>query len=351
MANRDYLNIEDELDDQLPYSSITDRSPLEDVSLGGLIPEQEGMPAVPPPNHVRDVIKQRTMGSPPPIEPQVDPLMKEFETRQADLDQYRQSKLQSDSLSNFAQAASQAAMGSNTPKSDDALYTHIQKQGSDLLKGNEEDLDRRQKMINAIEARNLRVDTEEGRREDRNLLRKSIESRKDQARTDKVAAAAKVTDKQADEVQDFDKSIGTMQSVLDQLGKNSEWTGMVDGRVPDAMIGADQVNFRAELGRMVDLYRKLITGAGASNQELKKLEGRLPQPTDTYANFVSKGQGFINAVKKEREGFIKNLQARGKDTGNFAAPKGKIKVTDGKDTFTIDESDLADAEKDGFRRM
>lgn len=363
MANRSYLNFEDELKDPdgelVPDDSISDRVQIPDFAAQAL---ESSAPAQSASNPMIDAImKRRAMPNSSPLasSDESDPLMQRYESDQNDLNKYREAKRGSDFIANMGQAFSNFSLGGNAPKQSSNLYDQMGKQNSEMLKSKEEDLDRRQKIVNAIEARKMRNEMESGRREDRNLMREQIYATRGQARTDKKEAQARLSEKQLGEVQDFDNSVDSMKSVLNQLGNKSEWTGPVDGRLPDAVIGSEQVAFRSELGRMVDQYRKLITGAGASNQELKKLEGRLPQPTDTYANFVAKGKNFISAVERGRGNFMKNLKAQGKNTSPFegsslekeSSGSNKVIVTNGKETYAVDPSDVADAEKDGFRRM
>ena len=119
------------------------------------------------------------------------------------------------------------------------------------------------------------------------------------------------------------------------LGDKSDWVGSVDARIPDLLIGSDQVAFRSAVGRMSDAYRKLITGAGASNLEIQKLESRLPQPTDTFANFQSKAKSFIKEVERARTQHLSNLQKVGKNVEPFkstevAAPSNEVERKDPK---------------------
>lgn len=189
MKNQSYLNPEDEFDDDgTPYSSISDRDSLEDLSLGGRAaslnagneedsPENFSLPGSPgaplPSNPVRDMIRQRTglagaslpgAGAPSPSPMSVapaqdysnDPLMQQYEGKQKDLDKFRQNQLDSDRILAFGQAISQAAQGVNAPTPNNEVYRTIAAQGSGALKSKEEDMDRRQRIVNAIEQRKSR---------------------------------------------------------------------------------------------------------------------------------------------------------------------------------------------------
>ncbi len=361
MANRSFLLPEDEYDDNNePYDTISSRDPLEDV--GAPAPIEEEMPQPAPVNPaIRDMIMKRREPSSAMSQDAYknDPWMKQYDTEQKDMDQYREAKLGADTSTNIGQAFAQMAQGANTPQMNKGLYENIGAQNREMLGSKEKDLDRKRKVIEAIESRKSREALALGQREDRNLQRDMMGQKFQLARDDKQAREAKLSEKQLGEVQDFDNSLLSMKSVLGQLGDHSEWTGSLDGRVPDAIVSADQVAWRKELGRMVDQYRKLITGAGASNQELAKLESRLPEPTDTYANFVAKAKNFIDSVERGRGSFMKNLKAQGKNVSPFESTtpsneksvSNQIAVSNGQETFTIDASDLADAEKDGFKRL
>ncbi len=166
-------------------------------------------------------------------------------------------------------------------------------------------------------------------------------------RQDRFDREAKVNDKQGDEIADFDKSVASVNQSLASMKNN--YVGPLDGRVPDMLVSGDESAFRANVGRMTDAYRKLITGAGASNQELARLESRLPQVTDTPENFRAKAQGFIQEVQRNRGVYLDNLKKRGKnvapyESGVSAPPAGPqppphgAKVRQAGHTFTWNAS-------------
>lgn len=316
MPNRSFYDPNDETDedDSLPYQSVSNRPPLEDT--GDSPPATPLSPVSAPDPIVKEFLSKRMATSKPPTGLDADPLMQQYQKDQSDLEDYRRTKLQADNTANLGESFSHLALGANAPQ-ENKVFKNIQTQNQELLGSKEKDLDRRRKVMEAIESRKAREALESGRRDDRNIQREQIQATRDLSRQDRKDREAKLSEKQSTEIQDFDDSLATMKSVMGQLGQHSDWTGPVDGRLPDAIVGADQVAFRSELGRMVDKYRKLITGAGASNQELKKLEGRLPQPTDTYANFVSKANNFMKEVERGRGSFVKNLSAQGKNTKPF----------------------------------
>lgn len=183
--NRNYLDPEDEYSqsDIEPYSSIANRDPLEDVSALGQISSAsddnlDNEPvSVSPSNPVRDMIAKR-MGIEQPPSPDYsnDPLMKQYEGKEKELQDFRQAQRKSDYISNLGQAAAQATQGASTPVQDNSLYSNIQKQNQGLLKGTEDDLGRRQRIVNAIELRKSR----EGIATDNRLSREAAMNMKSQ---------------------------------------------------------------------------------------------------------------------------------------------------------------------------
>jgi hypothetical protein len=334
--------MEEDDDENSPYDAVSSRPPIES-----------------PRSQVMNFISQKNASSQPSNKLEDDPLMSQYLKEQSDLDDYRKVKLNADTASNIGQSLSQMALGANTPQAN-PVYKNIDTQNQQLLSSKEQDMDRRRKVLDAIEARKARQEYEEGRRQDRQLHEKELAQNRNLIREDHKEKEAKLSDKQMTEMQDFDDSLDSMKSIVSQLGSHSDWTGPMDGRMPDALVGADQVAFRSELGRMVDKYRKLITGAGASNQELKKLESRLPSATDTYSNFVAKSKNFIDQVERAKGRYVKGLKGQGKNTAPFEgspsaqtekSASNKVVVSNGQETLSIDPSDLADAEKDGYRRL
>jgi hypothetical protein len=162
-----YAEDEDELQepDFAPYSDITDRPPLEDISLGGIAAKG---------NPVRDMISQR-VGMGKKSELSNDPLYQQYEKDQGELEGYRKAQMGSNQIANMGQAFSQIARGASNPEPNDALYKNMENQQGQLLKSHEEDLDRRQKIINAIENRREQA----LRREELGQHRKDVNSRMD----------------------------------------------------------------------------------------------------------------------------------------------------------------------------
>jgi hypothetical protein len=177
--NRSYLNIDDELDDQEPYSSISSRDPLTDIGVKGslgqvgsmdddyeALPEDfSGAPSAmpsPSPNgsapSQSDLVKNAILSRQASSKGDVldDPLMQSYNSERADTDRLAQAKRQADFIGNMGLAASQIAQGTNDPRPNNALYENIASQNAEMMSGKEKDLDRKQRVIQAIEQRKSR---------------------------------------------------------------------------------------------------------------------------------------------------------------------------------------------------
>jgi hypothetical protein len=140
------------------------------------------------------------------------------------------------------------------------------------------------------------------------------------------AKGTRLTDKQLKEINDFDEALATAKSAMEA---KDDWVGPIRGRLPDMAVTPEEVAARANLGRQSDAYRKLITGAAASSQELKMLQSRLPGVTDMPGNFRSKGKAYIDQLERNRNIYISNLRRKGIDTSEYepdesAASKGLL---------------------------
>ena len=100
----------------------------------------------------------------------------------------------------------------------------------------------------------------------------------------------------------------------------------IDSKIPDLMVGSDQVGFRSAVGRMSDAYRKLITGAGASNAELARLESRMPSLSDAPEDFKAKAKSFMEELKKAKGQHLENYKKSGKNTKQFESSEAPQKT-------------------------
>lgn len=139
------------------------------------------------------------------------------------------------------------------------------------------------------------------------------------ARNDKKENEAKLSEKQVGALTDLDEAKSDLNNLLVGLGNNSEWTGPVDGRTPDMLVGADQVAWRSALGKYKDAYRKAVTGAGAGPGEIAILEKRLPSETDTLEAFKAKAHEAENEIERRRNTALSNMEKSGKNVTQFKA--------------------------------
>ncbi len=150
------------------------------------------------------------------------------------------------------------------------------------------------------------------------------------AKEEKLKLKMKISDKQAKDITDYDNTLNNIDQILSVLGKNSNFTGSFDGRVPDMLASSDQVAWRSMIGLLNDQYRRLITGAAAGDKELKMLQSRLPQATDTYKNFIAKANAFAKTTANSKTAYLAGLTRQGKDIGEFANPVDFDKTFDSK---------------------
>lgn len=219
MANQSYLNLDDEENDSTPYSSVSNRDPLQDITNSNPADSGDGGSAA-----VKDFIKNKLaaqagvppvsadnsdpnvnlpegddMGATMPAIPsavppgaKIDPMMAQFNKDQADLDSYRQAKMGSDSINNFGQAFSQLARGASAPVDNSKFYQNLDKQGQQILASKETDSNRRRMVMDAIENRNSRVDIMKQRGQDRADMMKM----QGQARSDRASDVASAKQEQ-----------------------------------------------------------------------------------------------------------------------------------------------------------
>lgn len=153
----------------------------------------------------------------------------------------------------------------------------------------------------------------------RALQREMMTSNRNEVLQEKRDQKAKLSDKQIESFSDIDNAKSDLKNILGQLSKNSEWTGPVDGRVPNMLVGQDQVAWRSAVGKYKDAYRKAVTGAGASASEIAMLESRLPSETDTYENFKAKAEEAEKELQRRKSVMTSNLSKAGKNVEGFSS--------------------------------
>lgn len=144
--------------------------------------------------------------------------------------------------------------------------------------------------------------------------------------------------------------------------------GRLAGRLPDELVSDDGVALRQSLGAMLAEYRKGVTGAGMSDAERTEygqITGLMQSGSDQsvrqgverlnramQARAKAMGSGFRTDVSGEygrREpSFAAAMGSTGAPTRGAGAPE-KVRVSNGTETFEIDASDVAEAQRDGFQ--
>lgn len=166
-----------------------------------------------------------------------------------------------------------------------------------------------------------RLDRQDNKEERRALFGMRREDQQN-ARAEKKVQASKLSEKQVEAFTDFDNAETDLRNVMKQLESNKSFAGPIEGRIPELFSGSDSNAFRSAVGKYKDAYRKAITGAGASEKEIKILESRLPSENDRPADFQAKAQEALKGLYQHRSNLAENLSKIGKDTSEFrGSPK------------------------------
>lgn len=166
-----------------------------------------------------------------------------------------------------------------------------------------------------------RKETNDQRLADRRESRESRFAQQDLVRQERKERDAKPSDKQIESFTDLDNAKSDLTNIVGELGSHTNWTGPVDGRIPNILVSQDQNAWRSAVGKYKDAYRKAVTGAGASNAEIARLESRLPAETDTYETFLAKAKEAQKELDRKKEILASNLQKGGKNVTNFVESK------------------------------
>ncbi len=230
-----------------------------------------------------------------------------------------------------------------------------------VMNGSAKQLDETFKFLQLKEQQETRRDNAKLAAETSLYNRDRLDFEKNTARADKLKKDQMLSDKQVETIDKYQQPANEVQAALQLLGKDSAWTGSVDGRIPDMLVGQDQIQFRNVLDRLQDSYRQLITGAGASDKELVKLASRLPSPTDTFKQFQAKAKAVLDTIERSKVSKLDSYSRQGKDVSNFIAdlsptnsketkasfPKQVRK--DGKVATVSNEAELKEAASEGWK--
>ena len=198
------------------------------------------------------------------------------------------------------------------------------------------------------------------RSKDRALQREIALGQRDQARQDKLEKEAKPSEKQVKEFTEFDNALDSIKSIRAQ--KSSQDTGPLSALQSNVaqFVGMDDSEksaFKSEVQDQLAQYIKSISGGAVSDQERASLMQNIPKMSDNDETFNKKLDALEARLERNRQNAVTNAQKMGKNVKEFerapSQPKAstKIRVSNGKETLEIDESDLSDAEADGYKRI
>jgi hypothetical protein len=136
-------------------------------------------------------------------------------------------------------------------------------------------------------------------------------------RQDRLNKEAKLSDKQTQAFVDLDNAASDLDTMVSELGNNKNWVGPIDAKIPDLLVGKEQVAFRSAVGKYKDAYRKAITGAGAGPKEIAILESRLPTVSDSPDNFKAKILEAQKELRRRKQNLADNLAKQGKNVDEF----------------------------------
>ncbi len=147
-----------------------------------------------------------------------------------------------------------------------------------------------------------------------------------------TAAAKKqptISDKQAQTLLDLDNTAQAYDVINKKLNTAEDWrnyVGPIRGRLPDEAVGPEEARFRVEMNQLFNEYRKAITGAAASAQELRFLEKAIPSIKDKPDNFKAKVEELQNILKRKRDTQLGVLESQGKDVTAFKKQQAATSV-------------------------
>lgn len=175
---------------------------------------------------------------------------------------------------------------------------------------------------------------------------------------EKKDAAAKLSDKQTGEIATHDKAIQAIDDIIAQkknwdTGKLSMGMNKVAG-----MVGLDDSQksaFKASVGEQLAQYIKGISGATVSPSERASLLENVPSVYDNDETFMAKAEALKKRMENNRRIELESMEKQGKNVAPFKSQSSSapamVRVSNGQETLEIPESDLADAEKDGYKRL
>lgn len=116
-------------------------------------------------------------------------------------------------------------------------------------------------------------------------------------------------------IDELNTDLTQAESIM-ETAKSGNLTG-INAYNPITALSSDYKDFKASLGRWFDSYRKRITGAGASAQELQMLQKNLPDTGDRDEVFQKKMGTIIKMGKAIRARQLLNRARAGQDVSGF----------------------------------
>ena len=316
-------------DEKSPYSTISDRPLLDDVS--GLQKSQQlvdgGLSPSSPisnygPNPMQEAVKTaiggRTLASKPrthgpeiprPGQLSVDPEMQQYETQQAEVDKQRHAMIGANQALAAGQLGAQLATGGQSQYHDSGAAAMTQKAGSEMLKGKEEDMDRRQKIMNAIEARKTR---ETGRAEsaaNRAAAMQMIQSNKMGTEQDKAYTAMR------HDLESFRGNQAAQQAAL-KIQNADTALAIVKNKDPNTLSTQDLNLLANEMGKLASGGVPGEHGVQAmmpNNLQTKYAEMQsflLSKPSDAQAGeYIKRNMAYLDEMKQVAQSTLGNYRA------------------------------------------
>ena len=114
-------------------------------------------------------------------------------------------------------------------------------------------------------------------------------------------------------IQLFDQESVEGQDILSKIEGNPELVGVTRGTLSglQGLVDPEFGDFKAQVGRWFDAYRKRITGAQASEKEIALLQENVPNVSDTTALFKRKMQTILRIGETVRARQLDTLDKLG----------------------------------------
>ncbi len=127
-----------------------------------------------------------------------------------------------------------------------------------------------------------------------------------------------LSDKQVDFVSSLDDSFAIGNQLTKELEASPWLSGPAAGRIPGrGVVDPKFASFQQGTQAWFDEYRKNITGAGASESELVKLEQNRPTVKDSPSQFRAKALRIVEVGQGVRKRKLQNLERAGRDVRKF----------------------------------